>query len=237
MLLGDFPSVWVSPWVQIIGSGWDSIGMMVGSPIRQSRCLGMSLTARRVDRSVPSSPSAPTLLKLRIEDGFLEDQMTLFQTLRQSIRWESSMAARRTASFGVPYNYAQMRYPAAPMHPALVPVLEKLDQALGVRFNNCLLNFYETERSKMGFHADDTTDLQPGTGVAIVSLGHPRKITYRSKADQSLQRSFTSSPGSMLYMGSEIQDEWVHAIKKQKGVGPRISLTWRAFNDDNCEKR
>ena len=170
-------------------------------------------------------------LELLIDDEFLTDQMTLFNTLRQDINWEGSMAARRTASFGVPYNYAQMTYPAVPMHPSLVPVVEQLHEALGVRFNNCLLNFYETGRSKMGFHADDTSDLQPGTGVAIVSLGHPRKITYRSKADKTLQHSFVLPPGSMLYMMSDLQEDWVHAIKRQKDVGPRISLTWRAFNE------
>jgi alkylated DNA repair dioxygenase AlkB len=183
-----------------------------------------SVTASAASLSAQQSP-----LELLIDDTFLIDQMALFNTLIHSVRWEGSMAARRTASFGVPYNYAQMTYPAVPMHSALVPVVEQLHEALGVRFNNCLLNFYETGRSKMGFHADDTTHLQPNTGVAIVSLGHPRKITYRSKADKTLQHSFTLLPGSLLYMSSAIQSAWVHAIKKQKGVGPRISLTWRAF--------
>jgi alkylated DNA repair dioxygenase AlkB len=168
--------------------------------------------------------------KLLIIDDFLSDQMMLFNTLRETIPWEGSMAARRTASFGVPYNYAQMRYPAVPMHPALKPVVIKLKQTLNVEFNNCLLNFYETGRSKMGFHADDTTELQPGTGVAIVSVGYPRKLTYRSKKNPEVQHAFLLPPGSVLYMGSEVQDNWVHAIKRQKGVGPRISLTWRAFN-------
>lgn len=167
---------------------------------------------------------------LLIKDNFWVDQMKLFETLRDTIAWEGSMAARRTASFGVPYNYAQMQYPAVPMHEALQPVVEKLNEVLVVRFNNCLLNFYETGQSKMGFHADDTTDLQPGTGVAIVSLGYARKLTYRNKANPALQRAFVLQPGSVLYMSSAVQDEWVHAIKKQKGVGPRISLTWRAFN-------
>ncbi len=179
-----------------------------------------------------ASTTAPySQLNLRIDNEFIVEQMTLFNRLRDTISWEGSMAARRTASFGVPYNYAQMTYPAVPMHAALVPVVEQLHAALGVRFNNCLLNFYETGQSKMGFHADDTSDLQPQTGVAIVSLGYPRKLTYRTKADKTVQKAFTLQPGSMLYMGSDVQDEWVHAIKKQKGVGPRISLTWRAFNE------
>ncbi|MEL6813688.1 MAG: alpha-ketoglutarate-dependent dioxygenase AlkB [Cyanobacteria bacterium J06598_3] len=170
-------------------------------------------------------------LELLIDDTFLPNQMEIFNTLKRTIPWEGSMAARRTASFGVPYNYAQMTYPAVPMHKALIPVVEQLHTALGVNFNNCLLNFYETGRSKMGFHADDTSNLQSGTGVAIVSLGHPRKITYRSKTDKTVQHAFTLKPGSMLYMTSDLQADWVHAIKRQKDVGPRISLTWRAFNE------
>ena len=175
-------------------------------------------------------PTQP-LLDILIVDDFLTGQRALFETLRDTVDWEDSMAARRTASYGVPYNYAQMTYPAVPMHSALVPVVAQLHQRLGVRFNNCLLNFYETERSKMGFHADDTTDLQPDTGVAIVSVGCARKLTYRRKDNKEIQQAFNLQPGSMLYMDSAVQDEWVHAIKKQKGVGPRISLTWRAFNE------
>jgi alkylated DNA repair dioxygenase AlkB len=177
------------------------------------------------------NPATSTALDLLIIDSFLVDQMTIYNNLRTTIAWEGSMAARRTASFGVPYNYAQMVYPAVPMHSALVPVVEQLYDKLNVRFNNCLLNFYETGQSKMGFHADDTSNLQPDTGVAIVSLGYPRKITYRTKADKSIQQAFTLQPGSLLYMSSQVQDQWVHAIKKQKDIGPRISLTWRAFNE------
>ena len=173
-------------------------------------------------------------LELLILDEFLHNQMSLYEALRDTVRWEGSMAARRTASFGVPYNYAQMTYPAVPMHEALVPVVERLDQKLGVRFNNCLLNFYQGERSKMGFHSDDTTDLQPETGVAIVSVGHARKITFRSKIDPTVQQAVELQPGSLLYIDSEIQSRGVQASKNQKHVGPRISLTWRAFKE-NCQ--
>jgi len=83
----------------------------------------------------------------------------------------------------------------------------------------------------MGFHSDDTTGLLSGTGVAIVSLGSVRDITYRSKTDSTIQKSYSLLPGSLLYMDSEVQENWLHAIKKQKNAGPRISLTWRAFGN------
>jgi len=167
---------------------------------------------------------------LRIIEDFVEDPAALFEALRDGVDWDRSMSARLTASFGVPYNYAQMVYPAVPMHCALEPLLEKLHATLGVHFNNCLLNFYETERSKMGFHSDDTTDLVPGTGVAIVSVGATRRLTFRRRDDKEVRHVVDMRPGSLLFMLDEVQHQWAHAIKRQRPrAGPRISLTWRAF--------
>lgn len=166
---------------------------------------------------------------LFVEPEFWPEHEALFARLMAEVRWEHSMAARRTASFGVPYDYAQMRYPEKPMHPALVPVQEALEARLSIRFNNCLLNHYPDERSKMGFHADDTSQLVPNTGVAIVSVGAERKLTFRDQA-QVRRHAYALPPGSLVYMEPQVQTEWVHAIKRQRRpAGPRISLTWRAF--------
>ena len=117
------------------------------------------------------------------------------------------------------------------MHPLLIPVAEQLTRQLKIDFNNCLLNFYLTGNSTMGFHSDDTSALQPDTGVAIISLGSQRGITYRHKSDHSIQHTLSLAPGSLLYMDSAVQDHWMHAIKKDSKAGPRISLTWRAFRN------
>lgn len=167
--------------------------------------------------------------EIELEDDFYSDHESLFRTLLTSIEWDNRMAARRTASFGQPYNYSQIDYPELPIPHELHPLLERLNARLGINFNNCLLNFYETGNNTMGFHSDDTTGLIAGTGVAIVSLGSVRDITYRSKSQPELQRSYPLKPGSLLYMDEGVQEDWVHAIKRQKDAGPRISLTWRAF--------
>ena len=172
------------------------------------------------------SVSEPDILLI---DEFLSNSALLFDDLRTSVDWDTSMAARHTASYGEPYNYSQMTYEARPMPPSLAPVAERLEERLKVTFNNCLLNFYLSGESTMGFHSDDTSNLQPGTGVAIVSLGSQRGITYRNKADKDVRHTFPLAPGSLLYMDSEVQDHWTHAIRKESDAGPRISLTWRAF--------
>ena len=166
---------------------------------------------------------------VRLRDGLLANPEQLFARLRQEVEWDNSMSARKTASFGVPYNYAQMVYPAAPMHPLLVPVVDRLREVLGVEFNNCLLNYYLDGRGKMGFHSDDTSELVPGSVVGIVTLGEPRPLTFRSRVDPEVRHVFRPEPGSLLTMELPVQDAWAHAIKKRRFAGERISLTWRAF--------
>ena len=139
------------------------------------------------------------------------------------------MTTRRTASFGVPYNYSGISYPETPLPGVLRPMIDRLAIQLGIRFNNCLLNHYQSGENTMGFHSDDTSCLLPETGVAIVSLGSEREITFRSKNDSSVNYSVTMLPGMLLSMDNEVQEKWLHGIQRAADVGPRISLTWRAF--------
>lgn len=162
-----------------------------------------------------------------LDQKFYPHHEALFAKLLAVVRWDESMKARKTASFGEPYDYSQMSYETSQMLPQLVDVADCLLARLNVSFNNCLLNLYETGQNTMGFHSDRTDNLLEGTGVAIVSLGSARAITFRSM-DQTLYVDHALLPGSLLYMNAGVQNHWMHAIRKQEGVGPRISLTWRA---------
>jgi alkylated DNA repair dioxygenase AlkB len=171
--------------------------------------------------------SEPNLL---LDPEFLLESESLFQTLVESIAWDERMRARKTASFGTAYNYSGITYDAVPMHALLIPIVDKLEAQLGFRPNNCLLNFYESGEATMGFHSDSTEELAPNTGVAIVSLGAERHITFQSKQDKQLQYSYLLESGSLLYMSAEIQYQWKHAILKQDETGGRISLTFRQIH-------
>lgn len=167
-----------------------------------------------------------------LEEDFVEAPEELMNALLEEVAWEGSMAARRTASCGVPYNYAQMVYPAVPFPPLLEAVRKSLVTRFDVPFNNCLLNHYPDGRSKMGFHSDDTTELVPGSGVAIVSLGFARPLRFRGRDNPEERHSFLLPSGCVLYMTADVQHHWAHAIKRARYAEPRISLTWRAFVGD-----
>lgn len=89
--------------------------------------------------------------------------------------------------------------------------------------------FFKDNGRKLIARFRDTSGLISGTGVAIVSLGSARDITFRNIADKSIQNSFSLLSGSLLYVDDAVQALWIHAIRNQANAGPSISLTWRAF--------
>lgn len=79
----------------------------------------------------------------------------------------------------------------------------------------------------MGFHSDSSMELEPGTGVAVVSLGAARTMAFRLKADRAVETAVTLAPGSLVHLSDAVQSEWLHAIPRAPGAGPRISATFR----------
>ncbi len=167
---------------------------------------------------------APAII---FRETFVRDPNALFTHLSASVTWDERMRARKTASFGVSYDYSQMSYPEAPMSPELDAIVGDIDCALGFRPNNCLLNYYPDGEASMGFHSDSSAELAPNTGVAIVSLGAERPMIFRLKADRNVEHMLTLANGSLLHMPNAMQEEWLHAIPRAHGVGPRISATFR----------
>ena len=198
----------------------------------RANCFGTSgmpgaAAARR--QSYPMTE--PDLL---LEPEFVANPETLYEQLVSDIPWDERMRARKTANFGAAYNYSGMTYEPVPMHPLLVSIVDRLEQKLGFRPNNCLVNYYPNGDSTMGFHSDSEEEIVPGTGVAIVSLGAERRITYRSKQDKQVEHSYPLPSGSLLYMPPLLQQDWKHAILKQENTGGRISLTFRLLTSQTA---
>jgi alkylated DNA repair dioxygenase AlkB len=160
-------------------------------------------------------------------ENFLTHPAALFTALQQDAHWDESMAARKTASYGVAYNYSQMSYPDRPMTAALAAIAGQITSTLGFTPNNCLINYYLDGKSKMGFHSDQTDILAENTGVAIVSIGETRTLRFRNIADKTVIHDFPLPAGSLIYMTQEVQDEWQHAVPATDTEEGRMSLTFR----------
>jgi len=146
-----------------------------------------------------------------------------------SVTWDERIRARKTASYGAPYDYAGLTYAELPFP----PLLERVRAAVGTRteqdMNNCLLNYYPDGHSRMGFHTDSEAGIVPGTGVAIVSLGARRPLRFRRIAQLDERLDYVLAPGSLLFMPPRVQTLWQHAIPRTSCREPRVSLTFRSI--------
>jgi alkylated DNA repair dioxygenase AlkB len=151
----------------------------------------------------------------------------LYLQLVDQINWDKRISARKTACFGLPYNYSGLIYENQPMHPLLQPLCHQLKETLGFEPNSCLINFYEDGRSKMGFHSDEIDNLEKGTSIIVISLGTERKLSFRSTVDYTQRYSYLLPHGSLLCMSQRTQKFWSHALKRANVLDGRISLTFR----------
>ena len=177
---------------------------------------------------------ATTLLdsrSIRLLNDFLPNSVSLYEHLAASVVWDTRIRARKSMSFGLPYNYSGIKWPAALFPDVIIPLRTCVATEVGFEPNNCLANFYPDGRSSMGFHSDSTAELEPGAGIAVVSLGAERTITFRRTDDKAVSESYRLPSGSLLWMCPEMQAEWRHAILSDAGTaGGRISLTFRRMN-------
>ncbi len=159
-------------------------------------------------------------------DNFIDNDIFLFNTLRDTADWDRRMSSRMTTSFGVSYNYSDMSYPDVLIPSYLDDLISRITDTVGFTPNNCLVNYYLDGRSRMGYHSDRTDIILPGTGVVIVSLGSTRILRFRNISDRSIV-DFTLRSGSLFYMTADVQDLWVHSIPSDDTDNGRISLTFR----------
>jgi alkylated DNA repair dioxygenase AlkB len=165
---------------------------------------------------------------IRLRPRFLPDSLGLYEHLASSVVWDTRIRARKSMSFGLPYNYSGIEWPAVPFPEAIGSLLDRITAEVGFAPNNCLANYYPTGDSTMGFHSDSTAELEPGTGIAVLSLGAERTITFRRIDDKTVSESYRLPSGLLLWMCPEMQTEWRHAILADSATADgRISLTFR----------
>jgi alkylated DNA repair dioxygenase AlkB len=160
-------------------------------------------------------------------ETFISVPEELFRLLQENVQWDERMASRKTASFGVAYNYSQISYPETTFIPELVNIVSKIEQELGFEPNNCLINYYLDGNAKMGFHSDQTDILEEHTGITILSVGETRTLRFRNIREKEELIDFALPSGSLIYMTQEVQQIWQHAIPASDTSGGRMSLTFR----------
>jgi alkylated DNA repair dioxygenase AlkB len=165
--------------------------------------------------------------EIKLIEKFVDNSDLLFDKLKNTIKWDERMKARKTASFGVAYNYSQIKYPDQEFTEELSSLISLIEKEIGFKPNNCLINFYLDGHSKMGYHSDQTDILEKETGVIIISLGATRILRFRNIKKKELIRDYPLPSGSLIFMSNALQKEWQHSIPKSETQNGRMSLTFR----------
>lgn len=187
--------------------------------------------------------------------NFIAAPDVLFQRLWNELEWvRHDKVPRREyycSASASPYRYGKepftRTYHAQYWHPTIIEIMSQIMLAYGVTFDVCFLNGYEDQSDHLGWHSDDSPEMDDARPIAIVSLGVEREIWFRRKpvppvlgwkqgelqmlkSDPSPHYPLLLGNGSLCLMHPGMQDTHQHKIPKAAFMaGARVSLTFRGF--------
>ncbi len=165
-----------------------------------------------------------------------------FERLLNDIQWRHDEAVifgkrivtkRKVAWYGerdFDYTYSNTTKQALRWTKELLDLKEKIEEACGETFNSCLLNLYHSGDEGMAWHSDAEKELKEDGAIGSVSLGAPRKFSFKHKTNNEEKVSLLLEHGSLLVMKGTTQTNWLHSLPKSKRVTKsRINLTFRTI--------
>lgn len=94
----------------------------------------------------------------------------------------------------------------------------------------CFLNYYDNEKNHIGWHADDSPEMDNERPIVIISLGAEREFWTCPKNNKENVTKMILGNGSACVMLPHMQESFFHRIPKAGfKCGPRISLTYRGY--------
>lgn len=155
------------------------------------------------------------------------------------LRWLSVTEARqeyfmsdlpRLYTYGTPQHARE--YHSSDYSPMVKLIQDSLN-ACGWEYNVCFLNRYDNQKNQLGWHADDSPEMDRYHPIAVVSFGAEREIWWRLNDSPGVvpagQRQKLAH-GSMFIMPAFFQDTYQHRIPRaDREVGVRVSLTFRRY--------
>lgn len=170
----------------------------------------------------------------------------LFENLKNDLEWERRPDAPRCEYYcndnPVDYQYGQGRgirtysprkYSVDILY--IRNVVEGLSHEIFGKLYNfdvCFLNRYLDQTDRLGWHADDSPEMDDASPIAIVSLGVERDIMFKENAKPENKVTIRLGHGSVCFMKPGMQDTHQHQIPKAGfQCGERISLTFRHYVD------
>lgn len=145
-------------------------------------------------------------------------------TTRRQVAWYGSQPFQ--------YSYSRTEKTALIWTDFLLQLKQLVEQHTQSRYNNCLLNFYDSGEVGMGWHTDKEKQLVQHGSIASLSFGAARRFAFRH-LHTAEQIKTELLHGSLLEMKDQMQDYWQHALLKSSKIKTaRINLTFRQIRED-----
>ncbi len=133
-----------------------------------------------------------------------------------------------------PYAYGRGRgirtYLPRPYHPRILGVRAGLEKLVGCILDVCFVNRYHDQSDHLGWHADDSPEMDDERPIITVSLGVAREIWFRPTANRAEVQKLTLEHGSVCIMKPHMQEAWEHRIPKASFTcGERLSMVYRGY--------
>lgn len=150
------------------------------------------------------------------------------------------------STLGEPYTYGRDKgrrtYEAQPWAPPLPSLRDDAEHVAGCSFEVCFLNRYLNNKDQLGWHADNSPEMDDARPIVIMTFGAEREIWFRKNPIENWGKEsgviYDSDPpeklilghGSICVMAAGMQDTHQHRIPKASyNCGERISLTFRGY--------
>lgn len=173
-------------------------------------------------------------------DNYVKEK--LFERLRNEVSWLNREAPRDEcfmALESLEYTYGKgftRTYKSLEFHTAVMNIMNKLNAEFNSEYNVCFLNYYKSDKEHLGWHADDSPEMDATHPIGVVSFGAERFIWVKNKDYKGNipdEDKYLLGDGSLFIMPAGFQIENLHKIpKNDKPCGGRISLTFRKFKNE-----
>lgn len=180
------------------------------------------------------------IIPVKYTSKFIEYPDILFHTLRNKLNWKRFDSVPRSEYYinkagNYPYTYGegrgQRKYEPQPSILEIDELFDRLFQETHTKYDICFLNYYLDQKDHLGWHSDDSLEIDDNRPIAVISLGTEREIWFRPKEDKSGIEKLKLEKGSLCIMDAHMQETYLHRIPKASfQCGERISLTFRGFS-------
>jgi alkylated DNA repair dioxygenase AlkB len=176
-------------------------------------------------------------MKPEIKEGYIKED--LHDSFLNEVAWVNREAPRDECFMAfseLEYTYGSKfprTYKSVPMHPKVSEIMRKLNSDFGSDYNVCFLNFYKSDKEHLGWHSDNSPEMDGNHPIAVISFGAERFIWIKELGYKGVipdEDKYLLTNGSLFIMPAGFQDVNLHKIPKHdRPCGGRISLTYRRF--------